>query len=217
MTRNRSAVLLVPSLSLLAAGCLGYGPYFGSPFPPAEAYGVAPPSTPADLYRIQSHAPPPPVSRGPPSPAEPKVAMGVSVGFMMSEGIGPGADLVATIWLNEIVGVRLSGGYYSLDRGYDDGNTRVVPLLVRAVFATPLGEGSSYRSQWGLGMGLFSVDRSYPYWGYGGRHDEYLVYFVEAGREYLLQGNSRLFTQMGFYIGAETAALSFKMGFDFGG
>lgn len=143
--------------------------------------------------------------------------MGVNVGFMISEGIGPGADLSVSVWMNEILGVRLSAGYYSLDTGYDDESITVMPLLVRAVFATPLAAGRAYRSYWALGMGVHCVEREDEYYYYYDDSDDGgTVYFIEGGRDYILDGGSRMFTVVGLYMGTETGGLAFKMGFEFG-
>lgn len=208
MKRNRlTALLLSPALSL-AAGCYGYGQYGGDPYRRSASYNPPPP--------------PPPAVHRPPSAEAPQVSMGVNIGFMISEGIGPGADLSVTVWTNEIFALRFSAGYYSLDQGYDEGTVTVMPLLVRAVFATPLAAGRAYRSYWALGMGVHSVDYEddydYYYYYYDDRSDEDgTVYFIEGGRDYVLEGGSRVFTLIGLYMGTDTGGLAFKMGYEFGG
>ena len=203
MKGNRLTALLLSPALFLAAGCFGYGQYGGYPYRRSASF---------------SPPPPPPAGHRPSSAEAPQVSVGVNIGFMISEGIGPGADLSATIWMNEIFGLRFSAGYYSLDQGYDEEKITIMPLLARAVFATPLAAGRAYRSYWALGMGVHRVDREddYDYY-YNYDDDSGTVYVIESGRHYVLEDGSRLFWLIGLYIGTETGGVAFKMGYEFDG
>ena len=92
-----------------------------------------------------------PAAAAPPEGQAGRVVAGVNAGFIMSDGMGPGADLTFTYRLDDFVGIRFSVGRYALGYEYRE---KVTPILVRAVFATPMACSPSHRSFVGIGAGL---------------------------------------------------------------
>jgi hypothetical protein len=164
-------------------------------------------------------------------PAAPRCRIGVGAGFMLSDEIGPGVDLVGTAWFSELVGLRVSLGYYAIDQEDGRESIVVVPLLIRAVFAAPPEPDQAFRKYWGFGIGKHFVDEDdhddyydpyYPYYYPAPYHSEAAdgepwLCLIEGGREYVLRDGSRLFTSFGLRLGSERAGLAFRMGVEFGG
>jgi len=230
MERDRSAGLVLASV-LLVAGCVGYPPgatgRFGSAARLCEGRQAR--SSPADR-------PPPPLSYPPPAPldaylpAAPRCRIGVGAGFMLSDEIGPGVDLVGTVWFSELVGLRVSLGYYAIDQEGGRESVVVMPLLIRALFAAPPAPDQAFRKYWGFGISKHFVDEDDhndddyydPYYypvSYPPEADdaEPWLCLIEGGREYLLRDGSRLFTAIGLRLGDDSVGLAFRMGVEFGG
>ncbi|MHC4503519.1 MAG: hypothetical protein ACYTFI_09460 [Planctomycetota bacterium] len=228
MKRDRSAGLVLASV-LLVAGCVGYPPGARGRLDPAASLcdGRQARSSRSDPPPPPSYSPPPPLDAYLPAP--PRCRIGLGAGFMLSDGIGPGADLVGTAWFSELVGLRVSLGYYTIDREDGRESVVVVPLLIRAIFAAPPAPDQAYRKYWGFGISKHFVDED-------DHEDEYhdLYYYpvtcppepadgepwlclIECGREYVLRDGSRLFTAIGLRLGDESGGLAFRMGIEFGG
>jgi len=232
MKRDRTAGSVLASV-LLVAGCVGYPPgasgRFGSPAPVSASWAEpdvpAARSSPPDLPPPPSYSPPAPLDAY--LPAAPSCRIGVGAGFMLSDGIGPGVDLVGTAWFSELVGLRVSLGYYTIDQ--EDGRESIVvaPLLIRAVFAAPPAPDQAFRKYWAFGIGKHFVDEDdhdddYDPYYYPVSHPpetadgEPWLCLIEGGREYVLRDGSRLFTAIGLRLGDDSGGLAFRMGIEFG-
>jgi hypothetical protein len=244
MTRNASGVAVRTAVRLticaaalsLVTGCFvspyGYGPAnrYYAPMPNAytpPAYRAPAPTPPA------AYTPPPPpaapaappaTARGPvrnPSVApKSKLVPGFDMGFMMDEGIGPGGNVTLTYRIDTFVGLRLSAGYFDISDSYS--RRTVVPVIVRAVFSTPVKVSKDHRNYCGIGVGRFIsdiVEEGYYYYPYPQTfedHSEVTVYVLEWGREFLLSNARTARAQVGFYFGEGAGGVSFTCGVDFG-
>jgi len=145
-----------------------------------------------------------------------RLVAGLNAGFMISEGVGPGAELTFTRRMDDFIGIRFSVGHYGLSDG--DYETSLTPILVRAVFSTPLRHSASHRSCLGLGAGFVIADEIDGYYPpYIQTHSSDPVYIVEWGREHVMEDSRTTRIMAGFLINDRLGGISLTFGMDFGG
>ncbi|MHC4248329.1 MAG: hypothetical protein ACYS9X_04300 [Planctomycetota bacterium] len=233
MSPHRFGATVSTAALVLAAGCLpcgySYHPAQGhhGPSPGARRTVGAPAGAEASRPGEREVAAAPAVATAAEARPGGRLVAGLSGGFMISDGIGPGGDLVFTYRLDDFVGIRFSVGRYSLGDEYREES--VTPILVRAVFATPMACSSTHRSFVGIGAGLLFSE------GGGSDHDymyyppvyapapiedacsEETVYLLEWGRECVMEDSRRARVQVGLLLGDRAEGVSFSFGMDFGG
>ncbi len=144
-----------------------------------------------------------------------KVVAGFNAGFMISEGIGPGADITYTYRMSDFVGIRFSVGQYELSD--TDYKASLMPVLVRAVFSTPLRWSKSHRTCVSLGGGFLIADESEGYFFPPTKtHSKDPVYVIEYGREHVMDNSRTARMMAGIFINNHVGGLIFSFGMDFG-
>jgi len=140
---------------------------------------------------------------------------GLNAGFMISDGVGPGAELTFTHRMDDFVGIRFSVGHYELSEWEYQAN--LTPIMVRAVFSTPLRHSASHRSCLGLGAGFVIADERDGYYPHIQTHSSDPVYIIEWGREHVMEDSRTTRIMAGFLINDRLGGLSLSFGMDFGG